>query len=64
MISADEQPGTGRCAVRGCDGSIHVCKSWDTEITPAGTTPALYIEGSFHYWFCRKHYNEFTGRDL
>jgi hypothetical protein len=59
MISADEQKGSGRCAVCGCEGSIHVCKSWDTEISPG-----LFMENFYHYWFCKKHYNEFTGSDL
>ena len=56
MISADELPGYGICAVCKCYGTIHTLKTWDTEIFPD-----LFMHNHYHYWFCEKHYNEFIG---
>jgi hypothetical protein len=57
MISADEQPaGSALCAICRTLGTIHYGTSWTDE--------DLKIKGSFHFWFCLKHYNEFTGSDL
>jgi hypothetical protein len=56
MISADDLPGWGICAVCKCEGTIHVSKGQDVEVLPG-----LFQHSGYHYWFCDKHYNEFVG---